>query len=318
MPDVVAGAHPVGGQVVGEPVGPRLHLGVGTALAGRHEVLTVPVGVDGRLEHVGQVEGSHRADSRTGFCSGGRVARPGMLPAPGPVPTGSAPRPWHGRERPGPGTPRSGVVSRRGGGRRFTGRRRGRRDVGLGISRWSGRRSGRPNVRRPGCARPGCAARTGAAGSARLSRTVRTMPSASRPSRARIRSGRPWARKLAGNALVDDGRAAPERQRRLQGVAQEHPGPAVADPVLDGDHEGVAAGVGQHGRVGVGDDPGVPDGDVDALGGTAGRRRPRRRPASCPRPGCRPIRRPRGPGGHRARIPPTRGRRAAPGSSGSG
>ena len=61
MPDVVAGPDAVGGQVVGQAVGPGLHLGVGAALAGGHQVLPVAVGVDGGLEQVGEVEGTHRA-----------------------------------------------------------------------------------------------------------------------------------------------------------------------------------------------------------------------------------------------------------------
>jgi hypothetical protein len=53
--DVVAGLHAGLRQVVGEPVGPLLHLGVGAALPLRHEVLAVAEVVDAVLEEVGEV-----------------------------------------------------------------------------------------------------------------------------------------------------------------------------------------------------------------------------------------------------------------------
>ena len=62
------------------------------------------------------------------------------------------------------------------------------------------------------------------------------------------------------------GGAAPPRQRPAEGVGQEHAGPSLADAVLGGDHQPVAGGVGQHGRIGLGHHPHVPDGGVDPLG----------------------------------------------------
>ena len=54
--DVVAGADALSGEVVGETVGPRLHLLVRPALAFGDEVLALAEGVDRRLEEVGEVE----------------------------------------------------------------------------------------------------------------------------------------------------------------------------------------------------------------------------------------------------------------------
>ena len=55
--------------MVGQLVGPRLHLGVGPPLAVGDQVLPLGVGVDGRLEQVGEVE-LHRSQIRTRSCSG--------------------------------------------------------------------------------------------------------------------------------------------------------------------------------------------------------------------------------------------------------
>ena len=54
--DVVAGADALGGEVVGETVGTRLHLPVRPPLAFGDEVLALAEGVDRRLEEVGEVE----------------------------------------------------------------------------------------------------------------------------------------------------------------------------------------------------------------------------------------------------------------------
>ena len=72
-PDVVARADALGGEVVGQLVGPGLHLGVGAPLAVRDQVLPLGVGVDGRLEQVGEVE-LHRPQIRTRSRSGGNRA----------------------------------------------------------------------------------------------------------------------------------------------------------------------------------------------------------------------------------------------------
>ena len=72
-PDVVPRPDPLGGQVVGQLVGPRLHLGVGAPLAVGDEVLPFWIGVDGRLEQVGEVE-LHRSEIRTGSRSCGQSA----------------------------------------------------------------------------------------------------------------------------------------------------------------------------------------------------------------------------------------------------
>ena len=80
MPTWSPGPMPLGGQVVGQPVGPRLHLGVGAPLAVGDEVLPVGVGVDGGLEQVGEVE-LHRPQIRTRSRSGGN--RPGSSVRPG-------------------------------------------------------------------------------------------------------------------------------------------------------------------------------------------------------------------------------------------
>ena len=53
---------PVGGEVVGEPVGPLLELGVGAPLALGDEVLPVGEVVDGVLEQIGEVELHRRRD----------------------------------------------------------------------------------------------------------------------------------------------------------------------------------------------------------------------------------------------------------------
>ena len=60
--DVVAGPDALGGEVVGEPVGPRLHLGVGAALAVGDEVLPLGEGSTAVLEQVGEVELHRRRD----------------------------------------------------------------------------------------------------------------------------------------------------------------------------------------------------------------------------------------------------------------
>ena len=54
--DVVAGPDALGGQVVGEPVRPLLHLGVRAALAVADEVLPVGEVVGRVLEQIGEVE----------------------------------------------------------------------------------------------------------------------------------------------------------------------------------------------------------------------------------------------------------------------
>ena len=72
--DVVTRADAAAGQEVGEPVGALFHLGVGPPLVRGHQVLPTPIGVDRRLEKVGEVEG-HRLVSRTGFDSRGNCGR---------------------------------------------------------------------------------------------------------------------------------------------------------------------------------------------------------------------------------------------------
>ncbi len=57
---VVAGTYSVGCQVVGQAVGPLLHLGIGAPLAVGDQVLPVAVGVDSVLEQVSEVE-RHRS-----------------------------------------------------------------------------------------------------------------------------------------------------------------------------------------------------------------------------------------------------------------
>ena len=69
---MVTGPDPVVGQIVGEPVGPVLHLGVGAAVPVGHQVLPVAEGVNGGLEQISEVERRHRAVSRTRFHSGGK------------------------------------------------------------------------------------------------------------------------------------------------------------------------------------------------------------------------------------------------------
>ena len=76
---MVARPDPLGGQMVGQLVGPCLHLGVRPSLAVGDEVLPLGVGVDGRLEQVGEVE-LHRAEIRTRSCSAGNRPHPGDLP----------------------------------------------------------------------------------------------------------------------------------------------------------------------------------------------------------------------------------------------
>ena len=73
-PHVVARTDALGGQVVGELVGPGLHFGVGAPLAVGDEVLPLGIGVDGRLEQVGEVE-LHRAEIRTRSRSVGNRPR---------------------------------------------------------------------------------------------------------------------------------------------------------------------------------------------------------------------------------------------------
>ena len=58
--DVVARADPVRREMVRQPVGAGLHLGVGPALPLGDEVLAGPEVIDGVLEEVGEVE-LHRA-----------------------------------------------------------------------------------------------------------------------------------------------------------------------------------------------------------------------------------------------------------------
>ncbi len=151
--DVVAGADPLGGQEVGQPVGPGLHLGEGAALARGHQVLAVPEGVDRRLEQISQVE-RHRPVSRTRFDSGGKhLGRGGA---------GGAAGRWRGH----PGAVGTGSVGRVLGGQ---GGRAGRGDRG---HRPAGRRAGTPTPARP--------ARSGPARRRRG------------PNRARMRSGLSW------------------------------------------------------------------------------------------------------------------------------
>ena len=69
-PDVIPRTDPLRGQVVGQPVRPGLHLGIGAPLPVGHEVLPLGVGVDGRLEQVGEVE-LHRPQVRTRSRSAG-------------------------------------------------------------------------------------------------------------------------------------------------------------------------------------------------------------------------------------------------------
>ena len=85
MPDVVARADALGGQIVGQLVGPGLHLGVGPPLAVGDEVLPLGIGVDGRLEQVGEVE-LHRPQIRTRSRSAGNRARRYQPPGPGAGP----------------------------------------------------------------------------------------------------------------------------------------------------------------------------------------------------------------------------------------
>ncbi len=73
-PDMVTGPDTLLGQIVGQPVGPLLHLRVGAALPGCHQVLPVAVGVNGGLEQISEVERRHRAVSRTRFHSGGNTS----------------------------------------------------------------------------------------------------------------------------------------------------------------------------------------------------------------------------------------------------
>jgi hypothetical protein len=65
---------PLGGQVVGQAVGPVLELGVGEALPLGHQILTIRPGVDGGLEEVSQVE-FHPRQTRTSFDPGDIRAR---------------------------------------------------------------------------------------------------------------------------------------------------------------------------------------------------------------------------------------------------
>ena len=69
--DMVPGSDALGGQMVGQPIGPGLHLGVGAALPVGDQVFTLGIGVDCRLEEVGEVA-LHRATIRTGSRSGGK------------------------------------------------------------------------------------------------------------------------------------------------------------------------------------------------------------------------------------------------------
>ena len=53
---MVTGADAPIGQEVGQLVGPGFHLGVRAALAVRHQILPLGVGVDGSFEQVGEIE----------------------------------------------------------------------------------------------------------------------------------------------------------------------------------------------------------------------------------------------------------------------
>ena len=112
-------------------------------------------------------------------------------------------------------------------------------------------------------------------GQARAARTERAMPSASRPSRARIWSGLPWARNVDRHAQHLD-RAAPAgrsaRHTLVDGVEHQRAHAALADAVLDRHHDAVAGGVGDHRRVERLGHPDVPQRDVDALVGQRGHR----------------------------------------------
>ena len=71
---MVARPDPLRRQVVGQPVGPGLHLGVGPPLPVGDQVLPLGVGVDGRLEQVGEVE-LHRRQIRTRSRCRGKWAK---------------------------------------------------------------------------------------------------------------------------------------------------------------------------------------------------------------------------------------------------
>ena len=79
--DVIAGPDALCGQVVGQLVGPRLHLGVRAAFPVGHQVFTIGVGIDGDLEQVGQVA-LHGAPIRTGSRSGRKGGEAPAAPAP--------------------------------------------------------------------------------------------------------------------------------------------------------------------------------------------------------------------------------------------
>ena len=181
MPTWSPGPDALGGQEVGQSVGPLLHLGVGAALARGHQVLPVPEGVDGGLEHVGQVEGSHRADSRTGFCSA-TSSEPAQPARPRPAGRRSGTSQVDDRRSSGRGLSRRGPVGRP------------RSPAGGPVDRAA--QLGRGAAARPGSPAPcgPCRPRRGPAGPG------------SGP-------GRPWARKAAGHAPVNDRGAGPERQR---------------------------------------------------------------------------------------------------------
>ncbi len=94
---MVAGPDPLRSEMMGELVRPGLHLTVGASLAVGHEVFPLGIGVDGRLEQVGEVE-LHPTEIRTRSCSvGNRSSTPAQggsptLPA-GTGPAGSARQP---------------------------------------------------------------------------------------------------------------------------------------------------------------------------------------------------------------------------------
>ena len=100
--DVVPRPDSLRRQMMGQAVGPRLHLGVGPPLAVGHQVLTLRVGVDGRLEQVGEVE-LHRHEIRTRSHSSGNRPRPSGV-APSGVPH---------RRPPSSGVPRAVRATRR-------------------------------------------------------------------------------------------------------------------------------------------------------------------------------------------------------------
>ena len=148
-PHVVPRPDAPGGQVVGQPVGPGLHLRVGPALPLGDQVVPLGIGVDGCLEQIGEVEllGSVGIGLRLehvlvpGECSG-----PGLWSAHG-LPDCRFPR--HRRvRREGVGTgggpaPHGGVVARERGRQVDQGRHRAgprRRMSGSnrnGFRRWS-------------------------------------------------------------------------------------------------------------------------------------------------------------------------------------